>query len=117
MNGDKAVSVHEALIQNGKRFHKNTINALNRRNVPSEFLEGFEKKAAVLHTGVDAANARTILLQHFDLDIIGKEYYTLKNSEIENLKLVYKISKYRVTVKEPLHSPMYYFVQYLNKAV
>lgn len=113
---DKAVSVHEALLANGGKFHKRTINALDRRNLANSFdLQRFEVLAKILHTGVDATNARKILRDHFNIDVLKREYYHLSSSEVYDLKKVYEISKYRVTVKEPAHSPMYYFFQYLSR--
>lgn len=114
---DKAVSVQEALLKNGKVFHKRTINALNRNNLPNpDFHDSFEKLAKILHTGLDAAGARQVLRNHFDLDIIKiDDYYQLTSSQVHDLKTVYAISKYKVTVKNPAHSPMYYFYQYLSR--
>ncbi len=117
MFNGKAMSVHELLLANGKKFHKNTINALNRRNLPNvSFLAAFEKQAATLHTGLDAEGARVVLLQHFGIDVKKSEYYALRASEVQILQAVYEISKYKVpAAKDRMHSPMYYFHRYLNK--
>lgn len=114
---DKAVSVQEALLKNGKIFHKKTINALNRNNLPSnEWLKTFEENAKILHTGLDAVSARQVLRNHFDLNVVKiEDYYLLTSSQVHDLKTVYAISKYKVTVKNPAHSPMYYFFQYLSR--
>lgn len=117
MMDDKAVSVQEALLKHGKIFHKSTINALNRNNLPNpDFHDSFEKLAAILHTGLDAVSARQVLRNHFDLNVIKiEDYYQLTSAQVHDLKVVYKISKYKVTVKNPAHSPMYYFFQYLSR--
>ncbi|AMM43579.1 hypothetical protein FDG95_gp412 [Pectobacterium phage vB_PcaM_CBB] len=117
MLDDKAVSVHEALLANGGKFHKRTINALNRNNLANEQdLAEFEKLVKVLHTGLDAFNARKVLRDHFNIDVLKIEnYYILTSSEIYDLMKVYEICKYKVSVKSPAHSTMYYFFEYLNR--
>lgn len=117
MWNDKPVSVYDALLENGRKFHKSTINALNRKNLANEQdLEAFEKLAKILHTGLDAQHARTVLRDNFNIDVLKIEnYYILTSSEVYDLKLVYNICKYKVSVKEKAHSEMYYFFQYLQR--
>ncbi|AFC21459.1 hypothetical protein GAP32_012 [Cronobacter phage vB_CsaM_GAP32] len=112
----KPVSIHEAMVANGGKFSKRTTNALNRRNLPSvEWLKVFEKDVATLHTGLDAPGARKVLRDHYNIDVLKRDYYHLSSSEVYDLKTVYKMCKYKVTVKEPAHSEMYYFFQYLSR--
>ena len=117
MFNGKDMSVHELLLANGKKFHKATINALPRKNLPNEeMLKAFEEKAAVLHTGLSAESARALLLQHFAIDVKNTEYYALRASEIQMMQKVYELCKYKVpAAKDRQHSPMYYFHRYLNK--
>lgn len=113
----KEMSVHELLLANGKKFHKATINALPRKNLPNEeMLKAFEEKAAVLHNGLSAESARALLLQHFAIDVKNTEYYALPASDIWIMRGVYSLCKYKVPpADDRLHSPMYYFHRYLNK--
>jgi len=113
----KEMSVHELLLANGKKFHKATINALNRKNLPNEqMLKAFEEKAAILHTGLSAESARALLLQHYAIDVKKTEYYALPASDIWIMQGVYSLCKYKVPPeKDRQHSPMYYFHRYLNK--
>lgn len=113
----KEMSVHELLLANGKKFHKATINALNRKNLPNaEMLKAFEEKAAILHTGLSAESARALLLQHFAIDVKNTDFYVLRSSEIQTLQNVYDLCKYKVPpAKDRKHSAMYYFYRYLTK--
>jgi len=113
----KEMSVHELLLANGKKFHKATINALNRKNLPNEqMLKAFEEKAAILHTGLNAESARTLLLQHFAIDVKKTEYYALPASDVHMLKNVYELCKYKVPPeKDRQHSAMYYFHRYISR--
>ena len=115
MMDDKAVSVQEALLMNGRRFHKRTINALNRKNLPSvSDLKSFEVLAKILHTGLDVHSAKQVLRNNFNIDVMSTEYLLLTSSQVEDLKKVYAISRYRVPRYTLAHSPMYYFFRYLQ---
>ncbi|QOI72031.1 hypothetical protein pEaSNUABM50_00007 [Erwinia phage pEa_SNUABM_50] len=116
MIDDKAVSVQEALIQNGGRFHKATINALNRKNLFNESdLKAFEVLAESLHKGLTPCSIRQILRNDYGIDVLKTDYLMLSSSQVEDLKTVYKYARYKVPTGYVLkHSPMYYFYRYLS---
>lgn len=112
MLDDKAVSVHEALLANGKPFHKTKLNALNRRNVPSEFTATFERFVTTLHSGLSAASAKSLLLTEYDIHIHDIDYSTLSTTQRLNIMNVYNITKYTAPInKDTVES----FIKYLRK--
>lgn len=114
----ECVSVQEAVIKNGGKFHKATINALNRKNLANKTdLKKFEVLAECLHKGLTSCSIRQILLRDYDIDVLKTDYMLLSSSEVEVLKTVYQYARYKVpTGYVLLHSPMYYFYRYLQTA-
>lgn len=118
MNGDKPVSVVEALQQNKKTFNKRTLDALKRENLANvNGLKVFEQQVEVLHKGLSAEYIIAILRNEHNIDF-SLDFHALSSADIDSLLETYKIARYRVPGPKVRNgSPMRYFYQYLQRFV
>ncbi|SOK58283.1 hypothetical protein [Yersinia phage fHe-Yen9-04] len=118
MIGDKPVSVVEALQKNGKKFNKNTLNALNRNNLANESdLVSFELQVQSLHKGLTPEYVIQILRNEYNIDF-NNDFHELSSASVLDLLTVYHIAQYRAP--SPCNrdgSPMRYFYQYLQRFI
>ena len=118
MNGDKTVSVVEALVQNKKKFNKRTLDALKRENLANVGdLKSFESQVEVLHKGLTPEYIIAILRNDHNIDF-EQDFHALSSAAIDSLLETYRIAKYRApSAKERNGSPMRYFYQYLQRFI
>ena len=118
MIGDKAVSVVEALRQNGKKFHKRELNALNRKNLANlNDLRAFEQQVTVLNKGLNHFYIIQILRNEFGIDF-KSDFHELPLSTVLDILDLYQIAKYRAPAPQHRNgSQTRYFYQYLKRIV